>query len=93
MGHFSVAVLASAMLGQWREQRNRLQAEFDSEQQDLPSDISVLDRKAQNAALRAQQEISRSDVDGCRGQAVAFNKQTEALRSEIMVLERSNKDI
>jgi len=26
---------AGAMLGQWREQRNRLQAELDSKQQDL----------------------------------------------------------
>ncbi len=60
---------------------------------DLLSVISNLDRKAQNAALRAEQETSRSDVDRCRAQAVAFNKQAEELRSERKALERSNKDI
>ena len=48
---------------------------------DLHSEISILDRKAQNAALRADQEISRPDIDRCRGQAVAFHKQAESLRS------------
>ena len=60
---------------------------------DLLSDISNLDRKAQNAGLRADQEISKTDIDRCRAQAVAFNKQAEALRSEIKALERANKDI
>ena len=45
------------------------------------------------AALKADQEISRSDIDRCRSQAVAFNKQAEALRSEIKAVERANKDI
>ena len=60
---------------------------------ELVSEISAVERKAQNAALRAEQEISRSDNDRCRGQPVAFNKQAEELRSEIKALERSNKDI
>ena len=60
---------------------------------DLQSDSSNLDRRAQNAALRADQEISQSDIDRCRAQAVAFNKQAEALRTEMKALERSNKDI
>ena len=49
--------------------------------------------RLKNVALRAGQEISLSDIDRCRGQAVAFNSQAEALRSEIKALERSNKDI
>ena len=60
---------------------------------DLLSDISNLDRKGQNAALRAEQEISKTDIDRCRAQAVAFTIQAEALRSEIKALERANKDI
>ena len=32
---------ASAMLGQWREQRNQLQAELDTEQQDAPAPYDV----------------------------------------------------
>ena len=59
---------------------------------DLDSDSSNLDRRAQNAALRADQEISQSDIDRCRAQAVAFIKQAEALRAEMKALERSNKD-
>ena len=60
---------------------------------ELVSEISAVERKAQNAALRADQEISRSDIDRCRGQAVAFNKRAEELRSEMKALERSNKEI
>ena len=37
---------------------------------ELLSEISLLDNKAQNAALRAEQEISPSDIDRCREQAV-----------------------
>ena len=59
----------------------------------MQSEISIVDRKAQNAALRAEQEISRSDIDRCRGQAVEFNKQAEALRSDMNALERSNNDL
>ena len=57
------------------------------------SEISLLDRKAQNTALRAEEEMSRSDIDRFRGQAVAFNKRSEELRSEMKALERSSKDI
>ena len=60
---------------------------------ELLSEISLLDRKARNAALRAEEEKSRSDIDRCRGQAVAFNKRAEELRSEIKALERTNKEI
>ncbi len=60
---------------------------------ELVSEISLLDRKAQNAALRAEDEISRSDIDRCRAQAVALNKRFEELRSEMKALERSNQDI
>ena len=60
---------------------------------ELVSEISAVERKAQNTALRADEEISRSDIDRCRGQAVAFNKRAEELRSEIKALERTNKEI
>jgi len=60
---------------------------------ELVSEISMVECKAQNATLRAEHEISLSDIDRCRGQAGAFNKQAEELRSEIKALERSNKDI
>lgn len=53
----------------------------------------MLDHKAQNAALRPGHEISRSNIDPCRGQAVAFNKRAVELRAETKALERSNKDI
>ncbi len=64
-----------------------------AQNRELVSEISLLDRKAQNAALRAEEEMSRSDIDRCRGQAVAFNKRSEELRSEMKALERSNQDI
>ena len=60
---------------------------------ELVSEISAVDRKAQNAALRADQEMSRVDIDRCRAQAVALNKRADDLRSEIKALERSNKEI
>ena len=60
---------------------------------DLMSEISNLDRKAQNAAISAGDEISKTDIDRCRAQAVAINKQAEALRAEMKALERSNKEI
>ena len=60
---------------------------------ELVSEISLVERKAQNTALRSNEEMSRADIDRCRAQAVAFNKRAEELRSEIKPLERSNKDI
>ncbi len=77
---------------QWQGENDR-QDENNAKNRELLSEILILDRKARNAALRAEQEISRSDIDRCRGQAVAFNKQAEELRSENKTLERSNKDM
>ena len=77
---------------QW-DQTIAQQNENIARNRELLSEISLLDNKAQNAALRAEHEISRSDIDRCRGQAVAYNKQAEELRSEMKALERSNKDI
>ena len=77
---------------QW-DQTIDQQNENIAKNRDLVSEISLLDRKAQNAAFRAEEEISRSDIDRCRVQAVAFNKRAEELRSEIKALERSNTEI
>ena len=77
---------------QWDQTNDQLN-EIIAKNRELVSEISAVERKARNAALRAEKEISRSDIDRCRGQAVAFNKRAEELRSEIKALERSNKDI
>ena len=77
---------------QWDQTNDQLNANV-ARSRDLQSDSSNLDRRAQNAALRADQEISQSDIDRCRAQAVAFHKQAEALRAEIKAMDRSNKDI
>ena len=77
---------------QW-DQRIDQHNENMAKSRDLLSEILNLDREAQNSAQSAEQEISKKDIDRCRAQAVAFNKQAEALRSEIKALERSNKDV
>ncbi len=80
-------------LWQQYDQSNDQMQENIAQHRELVSEISVLDRKAQNASLRAEEELSRLDIDRCRAQAVAFKKQADELRSQIKILERSNKDI
>ena len=77
---------------QW-DQTTDQHNENTTKNRDLMSEISNLDRKAQNAAISAGDEISKTDIDRCRAQAVAINKQAEALRAEMKALERSNKEI
>ena len=39
-----------------------------------------------------RREVSRSDIERCRGQVMSFNKRSEELRAEIKALDRSKKD-
>ena len=60
---------------QW-DQTIAQQNENIARNRDLQSEISMLDRKAQNAALRAEHEISRSDIDRlttCQVRAILNN--------------------
>ena len=79
----------------WKQldQTNDQANENVAKNRELVSEISVVERKSQNAALRSEDEMSRADIDRCRSQAVAFNKRAEELRSEIKALEPSNKEI
>ena len=54
------------------DQTNAQANENVAKNRELVSEISVVERKAQNAALRSDDEMSRVDFDRCRAQAVAF---------------------
>ena len=59
-------------LWQQYDQTNDQLQENIAKHRELVSEISVIERKAQNASLRAEEELSRSDIDRCRAQVVAF---------------------